>query len=210
MSEAFDFRRIDPSAVRVAKTPSRSLYSLAPRIPVQFPRVAVTVTLGNFGYSLLARFKPSAVDSHAKFCEWVDRVEERAILEMEQSDESSACRTWVPSLKGFGDSRSMYLTIGTDAVTFDESKALFEASPTALKFADLLCEIQGVWTKPDQFGLRWRIVQVLEASRGPFENPLPPAFESDDADYESLLKPELDESLFKKRRIEPTMLFVDE
>jgi hypothetical protein len=206
----FDFRRIDSTAVRVAKTPTRTLYSLAPRVPVQLPRVAVNVTLGNFGYSALARFN-TAIPSHAAFCAWVDRIETNAIHQLSEVVGPLKEDAWVPSLKGYGNSRNMYFTIGTDSTVFESDGELFEASPTSLKFADMLCEIQGVWTKPDQLGLRWRVVQVLKADEGPREPPPVPAFEEDDADYSAVLRPELDEDrVFKKRRIDPPMLFLED
>jgi hypothetical protein len=208
--KGFDFRRVDAGAVRVAKAPTRSMYSLAPRVPVQLPRVALNVSLGNFGYSALARFNPE-VPSHAAFCAWVDRVEANAMRQISEIVGPLKEDAWVPTLKGYGNFRSMYLTIGTDSTVFGEDKEIFEASPTTLKFADVLCEIQGIWTKPDQMGLRWRIVQVLEASEGPREPPPKPAFADDDADYSTLLRPDLDEDrVFKKRRLEPSMLFLDD
>lgn len=208
MTEAFDFRRVDPSAVRVAKTATRTLFPLVPRVPVQLPRVPVRISLGNFGYNVLARFSRDA-PSHAAFCDWIDRVDATVAGSLDPPPREGE---WTPSLKGYGDSRNLYLTIGTDAVVFAEDSQLFEASPTTLQFADILCEIQGAWRKSDQCGLRWRVVQVMAASSGPRYTPPMPKFEEDeDFDYSSILKPEFDEDrVFKKRRTEPTMLFVDE
>jgi hypothetical protein len=218
--EAFDFRRVEPSAVRVAKGATRNMYSLAPRIPVQFPRVAVTVSLGNFGYNALLKFDPN-VASHAKFATWLEAVEAETCAQMTSNGvgpREELGERWNSTLKGFGDSKNMYATIGTDAIVFDENDEILEASPTRIKFADFLMELQGVWTSSDQMGLRWRVVQVREASAPPRAPPPKPAFADDEDDeaYAALLKPELDEeNVFKKRRLEiatspPALLFVED
>lgn len=173
-----DFRSIGPDAMAISAAKSRSLYPCLPRIPVQLPRARCIVSLGNFGYNLLFRFDRE-VPIHAAFAEWVSALESRAQEQMASIDPGLG---WTTSLKGFGDSLTLYLTIDSASVVFDTDNSLLEASPTTLTAADAIVEIGGVWTSPTNAGLRWKLVQIKRQMSPPIAGAPVPAFLDDEMD----------------------------
>lgn len=173
-----DFRTIGPDAMALSAAKTRSLYPCVPRIPLQLPRARCTVSLGSFGYNLLFRFDRE-VPVHAAFAAWVAALEARATDRMDEIDPGL---TWTTSLKGFGDTATLYLTIDSASIVFDADASLLEASPTTLTVADAIVEIGGVWTSPTNAGLRWKVLQLKKATAPPLAGVPSPAFLDDELD----------------------------
>ena len=196
-----DFRTLGQDAMSLSGTKTRSLYPCLPRIPVQLPRARCIVSLGNFGYNLLFRFDRE-VPVHAAFAEWVAAIEARA---MDRMDEIDPGLTWTTSLKGFGDTMTLYLTIDSASVVFDADATLLEASPTTITAADAIVEIGGVWTSPTNAGLRWKLLQIKKAAAPPMAGAPTPAFVDDDMDALRVDAPPV-----KKQRVFEPFMFVDD
>lgn len=196
-----DFRKLGQDAFALSATKSRSLYPCVPRIPIQLPRARCIVSLGNFGYNLLFRFDRE-VPVHAAFAEWVAGIEARA---MDGMDEIDPGLTWTTSLKGFGDTLSLYLTIDSASVVFDADATLLEASPTTITAADAIVEIGGVWTSPTNAGLRFKLLQLKKAIAPPIAGAPTPAFLEDDMDGVRVDAPPA-----KKQRVFEPFLFVED
>ena len=153
-----DFRSIDPTAsFSISSTKSRNVYPFSPRIPVQIPGVRVSVSLGSFGYDTTAIFD-EARPAHAAFVQWVESIEAVARTAVEEMGQSLV---WTTSVRGFGGSRTMYLTLDQGTVVFDaDGHSLLEESPCKIQCADMIAEIAGIWTGPTNAGLRWKIMQA--------------------------------------------------
>ena len=197
-----DFRKLGQDAFALSGTKTRNLYPCVPRIPLQLPRARCIVSLGNFGFNLLFRFDRD-VPVHAAFAEWVAAIEARA---MDRVDEIDPCLTWTTSLKGFGDTLSLYLTIDSATVVFDTDNSLLEASPTTITAADAIVEIGGVWTSPTNAGLRFKLLQLKKATAPPLAGVPSPAFMDDDLDGVRIDAPHAK----KQRFFEPFMFVEDE
>ena len=153
-----DYRTIHTSDVALAGTPSRGLFPLQPRLPLQIPTTACMATLGTFGYNLVLRFDPLR-RSHAAFINWVEAVESEIRRQLGELPDTHGLQ-WTTSVK-MGS--SLYLSLDDKTLLYaPDGASLLEKSPTSLKAAACLVEIAGVWTGPTHAGLRWRVVQVLE------------------------------------------------
>ena len=160
MAGAMDFRAITVEDVCVAGTPSRGLYPLQPRLPVQTPTAACVVSLGSFGYNAVLRFDPSRA-IHAAFVAWVDAIEGEVRRQF-FSAPGRPVLDWTSSIKDYSATRTLYLGFDDKTLVYTPGgQSLLEQSPTTLKAAACLVEIAGVWTGPTHAGLRWKVVQVL-------------------------------------------------
>lgn len=74
--------------------------------------------------------------------------------------------------RSFGGGRSLRVTAFSDTLFFDPSGAVTLPSGGAQSLgASCLLELQGLWTSPARWGLRWRVVQVKEAPNAPAAAP---------------------------------------
>lgn len=181
-----DFRRIDPAqAFAVGTKKSRNLYPFLPRVPVQIPRASIVVTLGSFAYNAVLGLDTRHA-AHAAFVEWVDGVESAACEAVARLEPALQ---WTTSIKGFGQRRSMYLSIEDSTVVFDGRGQVLQRSPCTISAGDVLAEIAGVWTGPTNAGLRWKVAQLKENDPWPAP-PAVSAFLADaDADADEDLRP---------------------
>lgn len=152
-----DFRSVDVSSLRWTKTP-RGAAASAPsgKVVVQTPLLACAVrpmrSAFSQGWSLELRI-PGGDGLGDQFAAFVDSVMRSAVAWGGITGDAS------PPLSEFMGTRSLRVTAFNDTLIFDKDGNLVH-DPAGAKACSCLLELQGAWTSPARWGLRWRVAQV--------------------------------------------------
>lgn len=151
-----DFRAVSVAALRWFPQ-SRSLVPVTP-VRVQAPPSPTSITLmpGRFGIELAL----AGHAAHPLFVAFVQDVELHAQANAQPTKGSLAWHSCVDTnspvpgvrLAAFEDTR------------FFDADGRPHTSPTAITSCSCLLELTGAWTTDAKWGLRWKVVEVKEAS----------------------------------------------
>lgn len=170
-----DFRAVDPAALTwdawYRGQPGARAAGTGAKVTVQTPVAPCRVSLAGSGmYRIDMRLRPD-VAAHAAFAEWVGELENAAseAPELAEWRQDKARSTSVYN----GNFRLMAFS---DTLTFDAAGKLSFQLIDAASCACLV-ELQGCWSTPAKWGLRWKVVQVKFDSSPMDLPPAPPPAE---------------------------------
>lgn len=130
------------------------------KVVIQTPPLPCAVRPQNTTFSQGWSFElrmPQTDPLATKFAAWLDSVLASAIAwgGMHESDS----RDPMPAVSEFAGVKSVRVTAFSDALLFDTDGNL-TGDPSKAKACSCLLELQGLWTSPARWGIRWRVSQV--------------------------------------------------
>ena len=164
VGETMDFRQINASDVSWLRTP-RGAGACLPgcdKLTVQTPVVACTVgqMLSRYSHGwALTLTLPDDDPVCRAFGEFIDAIQASATRWVAESQPSFGAPA--DSLSSGLGARQLRVTAFSDTLFFDAAQC---ADPSGWTACACVLQLQGLWTSPTRWGLRWKVVQAKQAS----------------------------------------------
>ena len=182
-----DFRQVSVRDLAWRKTPrgASCLLREGGKVTVQTPVVACTVTRMQSKFAMgwtLELLMPETDQLRSEFAGFLQAVGDSAAAWGGMGAEPPL------NLGSFRGNRTLRVTAFSDTLVFDAAGGVTD-DPSRAKACSCLLELQGAWTSPARWGVRWKVVQVKlsddpapRATAAPARQPFGFADEDDDAD----------------------------